>query len=146
MMKVASMNIRRYRSRFAIVTFIMAIVAAQGFVPYAQAQAQPVTDYGASYGEWSARWWEWALSIPAAQNPVLEQNGANCGIGQVGNVWFLAGSFSGNPVTRACTLPAGKPIFFPLINAAGFDPQGNETILDLRINYAAPLVDGVTVG
>jgi len=143
MMKQVSMNIRRDTSRFAIVTFVMVIVAAQGFVPYAKAQVQSVTNYGASYGEWSARWWEWALSIPAVKNPVLDPTGNNCSVGQVGNVWFLAGTFGGS-VNRTCTIPAAKAIFFPLVNSVGLFPLGNETSLDLRVNYAAPIIEGVT--
>jgi hypothetical protein len=32
-------------------------------------------------------------------------------------VWFLAGTFVG-PVTRTCTVPEGKALFFPILNAA----------------------------
>ena len=126
----------------SMVLFAMLVVAVCGVAPSADAQVQPNSGYGATYGEWSARWWEWALSIPAAQNPILDSTGANCAQGQVGNVWFLAGTFGGT-VTRACTVPSGKPIFFPIINNVGFDPKGNETILDLR-NLAAGLINAVT--
>ena len=27
--------------------------------------------YNMSYPEWSAKWWIWALSIPAEENPVV---------------------------------------------------------------------------
>ena len=84
------------------------------------------------------------LSIPRATNPGLDSTGANCGQGQVDDVWFLAGTFGGTaPVTRSCTVPAGKPIFFPVINASNFKPFGNETILDLRAGAGA-IVDSVT--
>jgi hypothetical protein len=74
--------------------------------------------YGNSSGEWSARWWQWALSIPAATNPVLDETGANCAEGQSGPVWFLAGSFFGGTFERACTVPPGKALFLPIVNAA----------------------------
>ena len=32
-------------------------------------------------------------------------------------MWFLAGSFSTEPVVRTCEIPAGKALFFPLINS-----------------------------
>jgi hypothetical protein len=35
----------------------------------------------------------------------------------MGNVWFLAGTFVG-AVTRTCTVPHGKALFFPIVNAA----------------------------
>jgi hypothetical protein len=71
--------------------------------------------YGLTYGDWSARWWQWALSIPATTNPLLDATGANCAEGQTGHVWFLAGTFGGS-ATRTCTIPPGKAIFFPIIN------------------------------
>ena len=42
----------------------------------------------------------------------MDETGANCAEGQIGHVWFLAGAFSGT-VARACTVPAGKALFFP---------------------------------
>ncbi|MCM2356791.1 MAG: hypothetical protein NDI77_01465 [Geobacteraceae bacterium] len=107
----------------------------------ANAAVVEVQGFGASYGEWAARWWEWALSIPAAQNPILDQTGANCEQGQVGNVWFLAGTFGGS-ATRDCTIPSGKPLFLPLINNLGFSPTGNDTVIALRL-LAADLINNV---
>lgn len=91
-----------------------------------------ITSFGATYGEWSARWWQWLLSIPAAVNPNLDNTGDNCAQGQTDDVWFLAGTFGGGPVTRTCRIPVGKPIFLPLINTIAFKPFGRETLLDLR--------------
>ncbi len=102
-----------------------------------------VQTYGSTYGELSARWWQWAFSIPQAINPISDSSGANCAQGQVDDVWFLAGSWGGLPVTRWCSIPAGKPIFFPLINNVAFKPAGSETLLSLR-QLAAGFVDSVT--
>lgn len=71
---------------------------------------------GQTYGRWAAAWWQWALGVPAAVNPVSDISGANCAQRQVDEVWFLAGSFSSNPTVRTCNIPAGKSLFFPLIN------------------------------
>lgn len=76
------------------------------------------TPAGQSYGRWAAQWWQWALGIPAEGNPLLDTTGANCDRRQVGDVWFLAGGFE--PVTRSCSIPAGKALFFPLINIGYF--------------------------
>lgn len=100
-----------------------------------------VQTYGATYGELSARWWQWLLSIPASVNPNLDTTGANCTQGQYDDVWFLAGAFGGT-VTRSCTIPANKPVFFPLINTIAFKPNGNETLIDLR-RLAAAFIDTV---
>jgi hypothetical protein len=76
--------------------------------------------YGLSYGEWSAKWWQWILQIPAATNPNLDATGANCAEGQSGHVWFLAGSFGTLPphIVRDCTIPAGKSLLVPVLNQA----------------------------
>ncbi len=84
---------------------------------------------GLSYGEWSARWWDWALSIPPSMNPVFDPTGALCTQGQSGHVWFLAETFGGS-ATRTCAVPAGTMLFFPILNGAfgsglGDCPAGN---------------------
>src|SRR5262245_56063587 len=71
--------------------------------------------YGKTYGEWSAAWWQWALSIPADRNPITDTTGQFCDEGQSGPVWFYAGTF-GNSAERSCSVPAGKAIFMPVYN------------------------------
>jgi hypothetical protein len=100
-----------------------------------------VNHYGSTYSELSARWWQWLLSIPAAVNPNLDPTGANCALEQHDDVWFLAGGFGGT-IERSCTIPAGKPIFFPLVNNIAFKPNGKETLLDLR-ELASLFIDSV---
>ena len=114
--------------------------------------------YGKSYGQWSAEWWKWALSLPVDQNPFYDvsgcQNGAN---GQSGPVWFLTGVIAESGVAvRDCTVPGGKALFFPVINTecSTLEPppfHGNNEA-ELRacaanfnvVNLAAE-VDGVAV-
>jgi len=64
----------------------------------------------------SAEWWQWALSIPTGENPLLDTNGDNSMIGQHGPVWFLAGFFGQGTVARTCSVPEGKSLYFPVIN------------------------------
>lgn len=72
---------------------------------------------GQTYGRWAAEWWQWALGVPAVMNPLTDTTGEHCAQRQVDEVWFLAGSFfSPEPVVRACEVPVGKSLFFPLIN------------------------------
>ena len=93
---------------------------------------------GQSYGRWAAAWYQWALGVPAAVNPVLDTTGEHCAQRQVDEVWFLAGSFSTTPVVRTCEVPAGKSLFFPLINIAYFaflnDPPDTRTEAFVRAN------------
>jgi hypothetical protein len=79
--------------------------------------------HGLSYGEWSARFWQWQLSMPVSANPIFDT--AECSAGQSGNVWFLGGStisFESAPqeflarAIRTCTVPPGTMLFFPIAN------------------------------
>jgi hypothetical protein len=82
---------------------------------------------GLSYQQWSAKWWQWAWSIPSDINPILDKTGANCDVDQSGPVWYLAGT-AGFDTERACTIPAGKMIFFPIINLGNDYPCLNLTV------------------
>lgn len=107
-------------------TISVAVLSALLFLPTAQSQnANPrvlppqSAPGGSTYGEWSARWFQWAYEPPTALSPVLDTTGANCAVGQTGNVWFLAGTlFPPGPaaVTRYCSIPTGKMLFFPVGN------------------------------
>ena len=74
--------------------------------------------YGQSYGEWSDAWWAWALSIPTDTNPIVDPDGGFGALGQSGPVWYLAGVGwgIGPTVERTLAVPAGKGLFFPLVN------------------------------
>ncbi len=68
--------------------------------------------FGASLGEWQARWFKWFIEIPAPTNPLFDETGALCGINQSGPVWFTAPVARPGTTTRACTVPVGKGILF----------------------------------
>ena len=59
-----------------------------------------------------ASWWQWVLSIPVDENPLLDTTGEKCMVGQSGGVWYLAGTFGAPTVTRDCTVPAGTAFLF----------------------------------
>jgi hypothetical protein len=104
--------------------------------------------FGLSYGDWSAAWWQYVLSIPADTNPIFDTTGANCDIEQGKSpVFFLVGA-GAEPVTRTCTVPSGRALFFPIINVECSNveppPFFGETAQELR-ECAAELVNGVGV-
>ncbi|MBI4905110.1 MAG: hypothetical protein HY820_15860 [Acidobacteria bacterium] len=82
--------------------------------------------HGKTYGEWSAEWWKFVRSVPSSDNPLLHDD--KCGVGQSGPVWFLTGKWGPSPivVTRRCSVPFGKHLFFPVVSAVadnvGYDP------------------------
>ena len=106
--------------------------------------------FGASYGEWQARWFEWFIEIPAPVNPLFDETGELCGTNQSGPVWYLAPVAHPGTTTRACTVPTGTGIFVP-------PPFFGATEAELRACAAAGYeaffgdatqsitVDGVTV-
>jgi hypothetical protein len=117
-------TITRHRGRTSLALSLIAALALAVPVQHARADSTsnlgivpPDSVYdGHTYGGWSARWWQYVLSQPASSNPLLDATGAGCGVGQSGPVFFLVGSDIG-PVNRTqCVVPAGKALFFPLVN------------------------------
>jgi hypothetical protein len=113
--------------------------------------------HGRSYGEWGAAWWQYVLSVPVAENPLLDETGANCGVGQSGHVFFLVGSLSGTAVRSECVVPTGAMLFFPVVNtifAAAETPppieelvsgaaEAIETATDLAVEIDGNPVEGL---
>jgi hypothetical protein len=64
-------------------------------------------------------WWQWAVSIPSAVNPIFDNSGKACALGQRGNLWFLAGN-TGGKTSRQCSLPAGSRVLIPVHNTFCF--------------------------
>jgi len=62
-----------------------------------------------------ARWVQWGAASNIAWNPIADKTGARASAKQPDDVWFLAGCFGGS-VTRTCTVPANKELFFPAFN------------------------------
>lgn len=111
--------------------------------------------FGASYGEWGARWWQWNYSIPLHVHPSAnDPTGAQCGINQSGPVWFLAGTAGTvSTATRACTISEDKAIFFPIINIINdypcpepppFEPAPGQSLQDFLTMGAEGFVNTVT--
>lgn len=73
-----------------------------------------------------AAWWTWALEKPTRVNPQVGSysGGPKCDGSSVRGVWFLAGSYNGTKVVRHCTMPAGRKLFFPIVNVFDADPKG----------------------
>jgi hypothetical protein len=116
--------------------------------PNPQVVSPHTVPFGKSYGEWGAAWWNWAFSSPVEINSVVDETGEFCDVNQSGPVWFLAG-ISGFvppadvPLERECTVPAGKALFFPILNSFCVDEgDGSE---EAQRACARPFVDTATV-
>jgi hypothetical protein len=104
---------------------------------------------GVTRGEWDARWWQWAVGLPAEINPNTDVTGESCGYGQSGPVFFLPANFTGEPstTTTTCVVPEGMAI---LLNVGGNEcstveepPYFGRDEDDLR-SCAVAATDGVT--
>jgi hypothetical protein len=114
----------------------------------AASPARAADDSHESLRELTAQWWQWALSIPAAVNPLADTTGEFCMVGQRGPIWFLAGFFGSSvPVQRTCSVPEGVPLFFPVINTVWINTPVCDglvlSVAELRAKAAAD-IDGAT--
>lgn len=70
---------------------------------------------GGTQSDWSKEYWRWSKSYPKGKGPSDDPSGTLCASGQSQQIWFLTGSSDHKPVRRQCTIPAGRPIFFPVL-------------------------------
>jgi len=87
---------------------------------------------GKTYGEWSAKWWQYALEIPMDDSPFFDTTGANCNFGQAGSVFFLVSTNGGTETRNECVVPAGEILFFPLLSIATLAQTPQEPELAYR--------------
>jgi len=108
----------------------LVLIAALAFAGVAPVQAQQTPQvlprksapYGKSYGEWSAQWWKWGMSLPVQGHPFIDSPGFDVTEGQSGDVWFLGAPFG--TVARTCTIPSGKALFLGVVNAEASNLEG----------------------
>ena len=145
------------RNVFSIAVMVLALASATAAAISFHVYPPGSTPEGQTYNEHAADWWRWALAQTADTSAILDETGANCATGQSGDVWYLAGSFSGQPVVRSCTVPFGSTLVFPVLNAAYFafpsDPKKKRTEAYVRAQVADMIeasdleleIDGVSV-
>jgi hypothetical protein len=66
---------------------------------------------GATIGQWTARFWQWTVSLPIGSNPGQDPTGGSCGAGQDGPVFFIPSNFP------PCVVPAGRAVYVPIVGA-----------------------------
>jgi hypothetical protein len=109
--------------------------------------------FGKSYGEWSAAWWTWAMSLPVDCNPIVDDSCFDVTEGQSGKVWFLGSPFG--DLERTATIPTGTAIFLAMNTSEASSLEGlGDTEAQQRANarfltdHAVDpftMIDGVTV-
>jgi len=158
---------KHWRSIIAALAVVLGLMMPTT-TPQAQSNGNPgvippnARPYGLTYGQWSARHWQWTYSMPADHHPLTDT--ADCSAGQSGPVWFLGGTFAATPTgpntvvgtaNRVCTVPAGKALFFPIVDVECSEVEGNGTTdAELRpcakfladhITNLQATVDGVSI-
>jgi hypothetical protein len=103
--------------------------------------------FGMTYGGWSAAWWQYVYSLPVHDpndptqffNPIFDETGVKCGVEQSGPVFFLMGvsNVSGTATRDQCTVPAGKALFFPILNTEWDNVPNNTYTVDQLYALAA---------
>ena len=104
---------------------------------------------GMSQLELSQQWWQWALNKPAPSNPVLDTTGGLAQIDNNGPVFFIAGN-AGGLSKRSFSVPADKPIFFPVMNGVDIEfppapdcPAHPGNPLQCAFDFIPPLKDAI---
>lgn len=124
------------------------LAIALGCVAAAPAAAQPLSSDD-SLKELSAQWWQWTLSIPpGTTHPAFDTTGQFCMVGQRGPVWFLAGTFAPAQTVRACSVPEGVDLFFPVVNQSFYNSPGCGQVGDFSAKdmraVIAPVIESAT--
>ena len=112
--------------------------------------------YGLSLETWSELSWDWVYAIPAAHNPMLDLTGADCGVGQLGPVWFLPTVIDPGGLahfTRRCTIPHDRALFMTLSGVVNdfpcpdpsFAPAPGQSLYAFLAAGAKPIVDSVNL-
>jgi hypothetical protein len=111
--------------------------------------------FGASYGTWSARWWQYVYQFPIHNppytgpiyNPLFDETGSQCSLGQSRKVWYLVGVFNeSGTVSRSCTVPSNVALFFPIINGEWDNvcPIMDPPLTDVELSQEAAAVIDTT--
>lgn len=138
---------------------VVAVVAATSAGPFEgwrSKVAPPDERYlGRTYGQWSARQWQWLFSMPVDRHPLFDT--ADIAEGQSGLVWFLGGSYASSEIEpgvilgqadRVGTIPFGTSLFFPMVAAECSEVEGyGSTRAELRecANFFADFIDPSSV-
>lgn len=116
--QIAPRRFRRWSSllRLVAAACVVSLLAANTNPGVAPPNSNPL---GASYARWGAAWWQWVFSLHATTppNPLLATGNVDCSYGQLGQVWFLAGTNVPGTISRSCKVPTGTWLFFPVLNA-----------------------------
>ena len=101
-------SVKHWRSSLAVIMAVMALIMSTpaAFARNSNPGVFPIQSrpHGLTYGQWSARWWQFALQQTNLNICTPDRPGSR--------VTFLAGG----SVLPSCTVPVGMAIMFPVFN------------------------------
>ena len=120
------MNLHRL-SRLATITIIITIAYVSIAATYAGSKASFADNinpgvfaldskpYGSTYEDWTIKFWQWLIPIPADKSPMTDTTGERCRENQNSSspVFFLV-FLGGGSAVRTCDVPVGKAILIPV--------------------------------
>lgn len=146
---------------YVISIIVVAVILLVGavFVTRARGSSNPTVlpptsrVQGLTYGEWLAKWWEYALVLPASQNPLMGSE--NCAYKRVGNVGLVVADSTQN-VPINCEIPNGIMLYLEVLGAECSNIEeppfygGNEEELRACVQAFVPqdlkaTIDGIEV-
>ena len=112
-------NVKRILVIQAGIIFAPLLVFGAYFPSFAASKA-PQTFPASAIKALSAKWWQWAFSFNSDQSPLSDATGERCDKGDVGKVFYLAGTagLSSGTAERNCTVSSKQAILFPVANAS----------------------------
>jgi hypothetical protein len=114
-------SLSRIPARWRAAVLLCALVAlCAPSVASATSRRVVIPPFGKVYNRLAVAWWQYAVSRPAATNPLRDTTGAHCADGQSGPVFFLVGGEGSTAAERTCTVHGFKALFLPMVNAVDF--------------------------
>ncbi len=115
------------------ISVILALVVA---MPIASGKPA-LSNNSQTLGKLGAVWWKRVLEEPVSTNPLYGSytEGPQCAVSTIfekREVFFLAGTQTGEAVTRQCTVSHKSWIFFPVVNYVDIEPVGTLTKAEIR--------------
>jgi hypothetical protein len=98
-----------------VLALVVAVPVASGETASIEKKPSPPGQLKKNLAHLTGEWWNWALQDPSPMEGSYS-GGTQCEGEYVEGVLFLAGAVSADPVERTCTVPAGTPVLFPVVN------------------------------
>ncbi|MCB0063031.1 MAG: hypothetical protein KDE19_12990 [Caldilineaceae bacterium] len=107
------------------------------YLPFVAQTVVQTTTLISPQAAWTAAWWQWNERVHSL--PIYQEGNVDCGLGQSGDIWFLAGSEGTVPITRTCTVLPNKTLVVPLQTAA----WNNEATENLSVPEKRAVLDSI---